>query len=263
MQYKTMFLKSFAKAFIPVPGRSSITSTKFKGKIPHVPLSSPLAHSSFTYSLRIIVSPSEKLSSSFWSPIYSNRATHLGPLHKQKRKSLCLFIIIAHLIIRQHCTKYGLISLIKMMKKFTEDRTGGKPGSSPGSHLFFLRRMSMESGGAGGNFCIPIPVCYSTLHKTLFLFPTKPKHISLCFWATSPILYFCLYPSKCPDDTLLLRVRCFLELASNLDANKHEWGVGAVCLSQIPNTWRCHKGKLVFIYFDKLYSVKSIPGMGK
>lgn len=54
-----------------------------------------------------------------------------------------------------------------------------------------------------------------------------------------------------------------LELASNLDANKHEWGVGAVCLSQIPNTWRYHKGKLVFIYFDNLYSVKSIPGMGK
>lgn len=65
IKYITMLLKIFANIFIPVPGRSSITSTKFKGKIPDVPLSSPLAHSSFTYSFRIIVSPSEKLSSSF------------------------------------------------------------------------------------------------------------------------------------------------------------------------------------------------------
>lgn len=82
---------------IPVPGRSSITSTKFKGKIPDAPLSSPLAHSSFTYSLRIIVSPSEKLSSSLWSPIYSNRAMHLGPLHKQERNLLCIFPISGHI----------------------------------------------------------------------------------------------------------------------------------------------------------------------
>lgn len=103
IKYKTMLLKTFANIFIPVPGRSSITSTKFKGKIPDVPLSSPLAHSSFTYSFRIIVSPSEKLSSSFWSPMYSNRATHLGPLHKHKRKLFCFFIITVYLIIRQHC----------------------------------------------------------------------------------------------------------------------------------------------------------------
>lgn len=87
-------LECFCYVLIPFPGRSSITSTKFKGKIPDVPLSSPLAHSSFTYSLRIIVSPSEKLSSSLWSPMYSNRATHLGPLHKQHRNLLYLYLIL-------------------------------------------------------------------------------------------------------------------------------------------------------------------------
>jgi len=41
-------------------------------------------------------------------------------------------------------------------------------------------------------------------------------------------------------------------------------GVGVLCIC--PKSQR-HAGfiggKLVFIYFDKLYSVKSIPGMGK
>lgn len=147
MQYTTILLKVIAH--VPVPGRSSMTSTKFKGKIPDTPLSSPLAHSSFTYSLRIIVSPSEKLSSSFWSPIYSNRAMHLGPLHKEKRNLLCLFIIIVHLIMMQHCAKYGLIFLIKVMKECTARRTSGKLRSCLGSYLCFLRRMSIKSEGAG------------------------------------------------------------------------------------------------------------------
>lgn len=194
-------LEDFLQAFIPAPGRSSITSTKFKGKIPDMPLSSPLAHSSFTYSLRIIVSPSEKLSSSCWSPMNSNRATHLGPLHKQKRNLLCLLILIVHSIIRQHCAKYGLISLIKMTKECTEARTHGKWGSSPGSYLCFLRRMSMESGGAGCNFCIPIPGCYHILQQE------KAHHFFS--WATCPILYFCLYPTKCLG-ILLLRIWFFL-----------------------------------------------------
>lgn len=53
------------KTFVPEVGRSSMTSTKLRGKIPDLSPSSPLAHSSFTYSLRIIISPSEKLNSSF------------------------------------------------------------------------------------------------------------------------------------------------------------------------------------------------------
>lgn len=161
MQYTTISLKAFAH--IPVPGRSSITSTKFKGKIPDTPLSSPLAHSSFTYSLRIIVSPSEKLSSSFWSPIYSNRATHLGPLHKQKRNLLCLFIIIVPLIMMRHCAKYGLIFLIKVMKECTEHRTSGKLRSRLGSHLCFLRSLKELDETSASQF-LAVTVFCTRLH---------------------------------------------------------------------------------------------------
>lgn len=61
-------------------GRSSMISTKFRGKIPVKLPICPRAQSCPTNSFSWITSPSENDSSSVCSPSKSNLATHLGPL---------------------------------------------------------------------------------------------------------------------------------------------------------------------------------------
>lgn len=63
-------------------GRSSITSTKFRGKIPIKTPCCPRAQSCPMYSFSWITSPSENDSSSLCSPSKSNLATHRGPLRR-------------------------------------------------------------------------------------------------------------------------------------------------------------------------------------
>ncbi len=74
-------------------GRSSSTSTKLRGKIPTWPFTSPRAHSSPTYSFSRITSPSEKESSSLFSPSKSNLATHLGPLKKMQGYQILVIVM--------------------------------------------------------------------------------------------------------------------------------------------------------------------------
>lgn len=61
-------------------GRSSMMSTKLRGKMPMEMPTCPRAQPSPTYSFSWMTSPSENDSSSLCSPSKSNLASHLGPL---------------------------------------------------------------------------------------------------------------------------------------------------------------------------------------